>query len=242
MCSKEIFGQASATCQTRGWLGTGTPPPPHFYLTPTYLVPSHRLRSQKPPFGRWLRGSDFAGSIELHLSSCSRNGIFGFEKCKFKAQRPLQTQPCLQREGHGRKLEEEGLRARVSAAQFNPPLSLPLIGWECDSLGVCLSPGGVREGRERASCQGTFKCPSWTGWSCRSAATGPWLEPFWSDFFSSHVVCPPGPGCPQRPPGARKNCEDLWFWPGQRHHARFQLRVKRQCMFPPSSILLSPSL
>lgn len=39
MRSKEIFGQASATCQTRGWLGTGTPPTftqhQHIWFLPT---------------------------------------------------------------------------------------------------------------------------------------------------------------------------------------------------------------
>lgn len=66
--------------------------------------------------------------------------------------------------------------------------------------------------------------PVLQGW-CYSATDGLIL----SHFFLFHAVCPPWSGCSQRPPGTRKNREDLWLWPGQRHHAWFELCVERQC-------------
>ena len=61
------------------------------------------------------------------------------------------------------------------------------------------------------------------------AARARWTDPTLSPMFA---VCPPGFGGSQRPPGAREDREDLWLWPGQRHHAWFELRVQRQCTCP----------
>lgn len=118
-----------------------------------------------------------------------------------------------------------------------PLCCLPELAGSLTSLGVCLSPGpfvpqeesGWR-GRASSSCQGTLQVPPRHDQSHRSATIWPQLEPFWSGFFLSRVVRPPGPGCPQCPSGTRENCEDLRLRPGQRHHAWFQLRVKRQRM------------
>jgi hypothetical protein len=93
---------------------------------------------------------------------------------------------------------------------------------------------------------------AWRGWregelcaphSCmchhRVAHAWPQLDWLWSHFCPFYIVCPQGPGCSQCPLGTRENREDLWLWPGQRHHAWLELRVKRQCMYPLPSLELS---
>lgn len=83
-----------------------------------------------------------------------------------------------------------------SALELSP--SWEWLGGELEEVSAL-----CRDSLPEGSCQHHREVASLAGVTLSSGR--------WTDccFFPFHAVCPPGPGCSKRPPGARENREDL---------------------------------